>query len=511
MRTFCLVFCILIGQLSFAQGFKVKGFELNMNDGSAFHAPLDAEGHPCGLIKVRTDSPDLQFKGDIVGDVENKMNEYWVYMSPSAKLLKVIHPKFMPLIIPFSDYGIDVSSKATYILTLEEIKYKKEKAEVTIIVKPENADLYIDDILIDNMSGNGYYQMYLPKGEHVCKLSKTGYRPNVQVVQTGKASQNISVELESLMAELEVKCKTVTAEIYVDGELKGNGTWKGNLLAGEHKIEARQQNFNSHSQTITLAEKENKAIVVPELKRSMGKLCIETVPSNLPVMVDGKSVGSSPCTIDIESGKHYVSCNTYGCIPYRSDVEISSGKTSSMGVMIKFDEGNSHHDDYVKAYNGNEEAIKELAETIIGQVYRGNTNDPRKDSEEAIFWAERYPQTEELFDFEGWLEAYCYAGKPEKALQLYPSIKRMVDNNGGMFLSEHYMKRIGDSFMECNEIDKAIECYEKADEHGYEGLGDCYVAKDDKQRAATYYKKCLSLDYYEGKNIVVNKLKELGY
>jgi len=52
MRYLLSFLILLLCQLSFAQGFKVKGFEQNINDGSAFHAPLDAEGHPCGLIKV---------------------------------------------------------------------------------------------------------------------------------------------------------------------------------------------------------------------------------------------------------------------------------------------------------------------------------------------------------------------------------------------------------------------------------------------------------------------------
>ena len=60
----------------FCQGFKVKEFKQNINDGSAFHAPLDSLGNPCGLIKVRTDNPDLHFCGSIVGEVENKRNEY---------------------------------------------------------------------------------------------------------------------------------------------------------------------------------------------------------------------------------------------------------------------------------------------------------------------------------------------------------------------------------------------------------------------------------------------------
>ena len=72
---------------SFSQGFKVKEFKQIINDGSAFHAPMDEDGHPCGLIKVRTDDPSLKFKGNVIGEVENKTNEYWVYIMRQSCIL----------------------------------------------------------------------------------------------------------------------------------------------------------------------------------------------------------------------------------------------------------------------------------------------------------------------------------------------------------------------------------------------------------------------------------------
>ena len=117
-------------QYSFPQGLKVKDFQHNINDGSAFHAPLDSEGHPCGLIKVRSDNSELVFRGNIIGDVVNKLNEYWVYMPQGSKQLNILHTNFMPMTIDFDAFGIcEVSSKTTYILTLSEQKYNKERGD----------------------------------------------------------------------------------------------------------------------------------------------------------------------------------------------------------------------------------------------------------------------------------------------------------------------------------------------------------------------------------------------
>ncbi|MBO4464646.1 MAG: PEGA domain-containing protein [Prevotella sp.] len=508
-RLLMTAFALFIFSNSFSQGFKVKEFKPNINDGSAFNAPMDSMGHSCGLIKVRTDSPDLHFVGDIVGDVENKMNEYWVYMPQGSQSLKINHPNFMPLSVTFANYGIEISPKATYILTLAETKFKKEKTGLTIVVKPEDAQLMIASKIVDNLSGHGFYQLYLPKGEYICILSKEGYRPNSQIVKTGKTSQNINVELESVMAELEVKCKTETAEIYIDGKLKGNGTWKGEMLAGNYQIEARQNNFESCTQTVTLAEKESRTFVMPTLKRTMGKLRIETEPSNLPVNVDGKSVGLSPCTIDIETGKHYASSKHYGMKNCRTDVEVNSGRTEIARIKIEYEDG-WLKEDYQKGYNGNTDAILSLAcqACVIGNY------------EEAIFWINRHPDKEKVICYWNerygeqssgaywkcdWISAYCEIGNPEKALELFPYIQ---NDSKDMLV----MSYIGDAFYKKKNYDKAISCYQKAGEHGYEGLGDCYAAKGDKQKAAIFYRKSLNTDVYGlDKKSVEKKLKDLGY
>ena len=88
-KLFSLLSVLFISVLSYSQGFKIEEFKQNINDGSAFHAPMDADGHPCGLVKVRTDDDKLQFGGNIIGKVENKMNEYWVFLSPGSNSLVV--------------------------------------------------------------------------------------------------------------------------------------------------------------------------------------------------------------------------------------------------------------------------------------------------------------------------------------------------------------------------------------------------------------------------------------
>jgi len=505
-------------QYSFSQGLKIKEFKQSINDGSAFHAPLDAEGHSCGLIKVRANNSDLHFKGNIIGDVENKVNEYWVFMPQGSKSLTINHPNYMPFSMAFADYGIDISSKTTYILTLEETRFKKEKTEVTIVVKPEDANLFIDDIFVDNLSGNGYYQLYITKGEHICNVSKIGYRPNVQIIQTGKTQQNLSVELESVLAELEIKCITSSAELYIDGEYKGNGSWKGKLLAGEHKIEACQNNFKNISQMIVLEEKESKILSLPELKRTMAILHIETSPSCIPVTVDGSIKGTSPIEIEIETGIHLVTSESYGCSPYRGEVVVEENKDNNIKIALKYE-----NIDYQKAYEGDKDMIASLAIDKIFMANHWSCDNYEKVIAEAIFWAERHPIPNELYNYSGdsmyddyythWIEAYCEYRNPGKALLFLEAAKRKIREKrfDGRINIEYCMSLIGNSYLKIKRYDEAIRCYKEAKEHGYEGLAACYEAKGDKQKALLYYNQCLNTNLFSSTDIqnIQMKIKAL--
>ena len=462
---------------SYPQGFYVKEFKQNLNDGSAFHAPLDSLGSPCGLIKVRTDNPDLHFSGSIVGEVKNKLNEYYVYLTKGSKQLKVTHANFLPLVVDFNAYGIDeIASKATYILTLRESNYIKEKCRITFSLKPENAQLFIDDIAIENLSGNGFYQLYLPKGEHVYRMAYDGYRPQIQTITSGNTSLDFSVELESVMANLQIKCKTETAEIFVDGELKGNGLWNGDVLPGPHKIEARQRNYISQTQQISLEEKENRMISIPELIRSKGRLKIATNIPNMRVMLDGGLVGITPCEVETETGEHYVSCDAFGCLPNRSNVNVNSEKVTNTVLVLEFDSNNFFAEYYPKAYQGDIKSMSVLTANRMLKTWCSGA----ENIEEAVFWRERIEE----------LDSHFYSSPSElefaeEWLLTYESLAKEYEEKG--------------------DLAKAIHCYNKflyifSNEWSSNMLGEDSEYKDPQN-----YRKKISQKIIQLENIQKNK------
>lgn len=101
--------------------FKPISMEFKPFDTSAKLLPRpDSEGINCALIKMVLPMPNISFDGDIVGDIEFKYGEYWIYLPKGSRNLYVKHDNYTSTEINFSSLGIDFTkSNCTYELILE--------------------------------------------------------------------------------------------------------------------------------------------------------------------------------------------------------------------------------------------------------------------------------------------------------------------------------------------------------------------------------------------------------
>lgn len=122
MKKFVLLaFCVL--SLIFeahAQELTVRSMRAAAMDLSArIEARKDVNEVVCALVKIQLLAPGAVFEGNVVGDCEYRINEYWVYLTHGTKMLRVKHPNYLTLDIKFSDYLIDkVESRTTYSMVI---------------------------------------------------------------------------------------------------------------------------------------------------------------------------------------------------------------------------------------------------------------------------------------------------------------------------------------------------------------------------------------------------------
>ena len=176
MRKILLIItCSLCGYLQ-AQKLTVESMTLAANDISVSkYERKDLNGQPCALVKVLFASPEAKFEGNVIGNVEYKTGEYWVYMSKGSRELRIKHPKAQPIQVIFSNYGVTkVESKQTYTLSvlLPQSSTSEQTQKLIINYTPTNAMVLVDS---KPYKGNGRVEVTLPVGSHNYIIAAEGY------------------------------------------------------------------------------------------------------------------------------------------------------------------------------------------------------------------------------------------------------------------------------------------------------------------------------------------------
>ncbi|MCM1022015.1 MAG: insulinase family protein [Muribaculaceae bacterium] len=150
MIRFLSTVCIILFYSLFAAGqdLKVNGCRAAMMGLSAStQMRLDANKMPCALVKVGLRSTGASFEGNIVGEVEFRTNEYWVYMTAGTKMLRIKHISARPLLLRFADYGIEsLDSKITYEVDIQLPQSSAAEINQMVLVNldPPDAKMSID-------------------------------------------------------------------------------------------------------------------------------------------------------------------------------------------------------------------------------------------------------------------------------------------------------------------------------------------------------------------------------
>ncbi len=120
VRIFLLLLMVLgIGVISDAQEIKIKSFSMQMEPMTVPMQRKDNNGNICALVKVIIPTSRVVFEGSLIGKCDFKTSEYWCYLAPGSKFLKVKYPGCNPLMVRFESLiGGGVKGSMIYELVL---------------------------------------------------------------------------------------------------------------------------------------------------------------------------------------------------------------------------------------------------------------------------------------------------------------------------------------------------------------------------------------------------------
>lgn len=115
-----ILLLLVVAVTAAAQEIRVKSFGMQMDPMSVAMQRKDFNGDVCALVKVIIPDSRAAFEGDLVGDCEFKTSEYWCYLPPGSKQLRIKYPGCEPLRVNFADLiGSGLQGSRIYELVIQ--------------------------------------------------------------------------------------------------------------------------------------------------------------------------------------------------------------------------------------------------------------------------------------------------------------------------------------------------------------------------------------------------------
>jgi len=266
MKKILIILLTLFPLLSMGQDMSVKKFEMVANDLTARqNERLDGNNTPCALVKVELASEGAEFEGNVVGNVAYKAGVYNVYMTEGSKNLKILHPSFHPITVWFGRENSSVSMlqpKMTYVLSIN-IPFKGQEADAggnffSFNIQPSSATLKVDGQFYQRDEG-GSFSGFLNYGNYNYIIESPGYDTETGTFTIKKGDPLVQTfSLISQMATINIDCPDKKADIYINNQLKGTGTYSGSIVPGTYLVEAKREGYRKISKNVKIGLKEKK-------------------------------------------------------------------------------------------------------------------------------------------------------------------------------------------------------------------------------------------------------------
>ena len=221
-----------------------------------------------------------------------------------------------------------------------------QKRVVNVVLKPafgwievggssvDGAIVYIDDRMVGRAP---LKSERLASGAHNIKIVRQMYRNYESSVTV---TDGAVAELRPVLAA-DFETVTLTtdkdAEIWVNEQHRGTGTWTGDLGTGSYIVECRRPNHRTTSETITVSP--GMSVTKISLKSPQpiyGVLSIMSVPGNAEVWLDGKNIGLTPIYLpQTLIGNHTLKLTKSGCADWTGNVNVAEGQIAEINATLQ--------------------------------------------------------------------------------------------------------------------------------------------------------------------------------
>lgn len=330
LYSFCLFLLMSVGAFAQADGLSVKRFDdvSTIKQYARTQPKRDSNGDYAALVLVQVLADvKVDFTGAyLLGDVEKKASEYWVYMAAGAKSLEVHCTGFEKLKVDFADvskgavlslvkqctYELVVSVPGVVLMTQtpqrQFFKFRvtpKKDAWVTVWENGEQQTLTLNE--------EGMARKMFNYGTYKYMVSADRYHSQEGTFTVTKTPGELVVALQPQFGWLTINGDAVTkgAHVFATNTVTGRKTQLGTIPmtnkeidGGVYTLQIQQEKYKDYSTTVTIAEGKT-TVITPQLEANFAQLTL-TTQSGADIYVDGRKLGTGRWSGTLELGEYSV-------------------------------------------------------------------------------------------------------------------------------------------------------------------------------------------------------------
>ena len=331
------------------QNLVVKKFFHAERDGTANRGStciMDQNDEPCALIKVRTNQRGFTFDAGQLLPIEKTEEqtsahplEIYVWVQSGVKRLSIGHAQLGNLYD--YDLGTALQPGQTYILELVSgevktvVKQARSHQYVVFQLTPPNAVVTIGGEMLE--TDDGIARKLMKMGKYNYTVQAPNYQQEVGRIEVNNPDEKhvVNVTLKPNFTQVTLTAPD-NAEIWVNGERKGTGSWKGNLNGGDYLFETKKASHRDAQLTKTIDLSEGpQTIQLPAPTPILGDADFDSKPAMADIYIDGKKVGQTPQLVsNLLVGSHTVKLVRSGYNDYTGNITIKEGETAPFSATL---------------------------------------------------------------------------------------------------------------------------------------------------------------------------------
>ena len=243
--------------------FDIVKFELNQLDGTASnknYEKIDGSGNRYAIIKVRSTDGDeglgeFMFNfNSLKSIVENKGDELWVYVQKNAKMVNISREGYTPLrnfdlkmtLQAGKTYNMEITYDRVEKVVKKELRMQMLSFKLTpavegaiVMYKKEGEEAFEELGKTDKF---GAVSKNLKFGTYEYQVIRSQYFTTQGIIKLNNSSEVHTENITLKPNFSNITLKTASgADIYINNELKGRGSWTGALNAGDYVVECKQE------------------------------------------------------------------------------------------------------------------------------------------------------------------------------------------------------------------------------------------------------------------------------